>query len=170
MSANLPATVFFTSAVWTGTYAYVFGGDVNTVPTATNMIARYDPVNDVCSIENQVLPTARDTTSAVWTGTEALIFGGSQGSTFYNQIVEFTPSISSSSATPTPTAPTPTPKSSPTLTPASSILPQGNTDVVKWWDWSNGWFVAIFVAIVSMIVSAIGVFLNERRRRPPKID
>ncbi|MGQ0537071.1 MAG: Kelch repeat-containing protein, partial [Methanobacteriota archaeon] len=84
-----------TSAVWTGTHAYVFGGQ-SFVGSAGEQIVRYDPAANQVSLMAATLPSARYGTAAVWTGTHAYVFGGfasfSPGTTIpSNEIVRFDP-------------------------------------------------------------------------------
>src|ERR1051326_4213898 len=74
MSAHLPTARRYTSAVWTGQYAYVFGGWSTSGNTPGYEVLRYDPANDAIRVMNASLPTARWGTSAIWDGTYAYIF------------------------------------------------------------------------------------------------
>ncbi len=78
LADTLPQARHGTSAVWTGTHVYVFGGHDGT--TAVDTIVRYDPGSGSTTTLSTPLPTAREGTAAVWTGTYAYIFGGANTS------------------------------------------------------------------------------------------
>ncbi|MBU4189778.1 MAG: hypothetical protein KJ886_02100, partial [Candidatus Thermoplasmatota archaeon] len=67
MSATLPSKRSSTSAVWNGTYAYVFGGGSGS--SAINQIIRYNQSTDTVTVMSATLPTERGITAALWTGT-----------------------------------------------------------------------------------------------------
>ena len=82
-----------TSAVWTGQYAYVFGGKNSA--GALREVVRYDPMTDSVTTYTTCLPTAVWGTSVAWTGTYAYIFGGawgSQSNKMTSSILRFDPS------------------------------------------------------------------------------
>ena len=87
MSATLPSKRSSTSAVWNGTYAYVFGGGSES--SAINQIVRYNPSTDTVTVMSATLPTGRGINAAVWTGTYAYIFGGYDGYSCLNQILRY---------------------------------------------------------------------------------
>lgn len=65
------------SAVWTGTHAYMFGGDKpGTNAPSTDEITRLDPVTGHSEVIRARLPQTLGDTSAIWDGTHAYIFGG----------------------------------------------------------------------------------------------
>lgn len=79
MNAKLPTRRAFTSAVWDGRYAYVFGGQselVNGTGIDLDEIVRYDPSTDTMQVLPVKLPFGTEAAMAVWTGSEAYIFGG----------------------------------------------------------------------------------------------
>lgn len=97
-AAKLPAVRAFTSAIWDGTYAYIFGGRGSTecergkqCPTNYDQIIRYNPANDEVTVMAGRLPSPRWGTSAVWDGTHAYIFGGHIASGVTNEIVRYDP-------------------------------------------------------------------------------
>jgi hypothetical protein len=84
MSGSLPSERIYTSAVWDGRYAYVFGGTWE--EEIFDEIVRFDPENDTVRLMGAHLSTPRYSTSAVWDGRNrptagcrhgcAYIFGG----------------------------------------------------------------------------------------------
>jgi hypothetical protein len=87
MGATLPTARSSTSAVWDGTYAYVFGGFPDGL--ADPGILRYDPATDTVTAMTATLGT-RGATAAVWTGTHAYIFGGAETASV-DDIVRYDP-------------------------------------------------------------------------------
>lgn len=87
----LPSGRAYASAVWTGTYFFVFGGFDG--HDATNEILRYDPATDDVVVMTAKLPTARYGTSAVWTGEVAYVFGGMQDlePPYHDEVVVYDP-------------------------------------------------------------------------------
>lgn len=61
-----------TSAVWTGAYGYIFGGN-----SGGTDIVRYDAVTNTTTLMGASFPTSVSRTGAVWIGSSAYIFGGS---------------------------------------------------------------------------------------------
>ena len=85
--AGLPSPRQGTSAVWTGTHAYVFGGRDFSY---TNQIVRYDPATDGAVVMGARLPVNIAWTSAVWNGQYAFIFGGTYlwgGYTYHSNVI-----------------------------------------------------------------------------------
>lgn len=79
MNAKLPTGRAFTSAVWDGHYAYVFGGQsafLNGTGVDLDEILRYDPRTDTVQSLPVKLPFGTEAAPAVWTGSAAYIFGG----------------------------------------------------------------------------------------------
>jgi RHS repeat-associated protein len=64
-----------TAAVWTGQYAYVFGGDLGD-NLATKEVVRYSPSANTATVVYTKLPKAMYDTTAVWTGQYAYLIGG----------------------------------------------------------------------------------------------
>lgn len=94
MSAKLPTPRYGTSAVWTGTHAYIFGGVTASTNTEHAQILRYDPVVDQLDVLSATLPAPRYHTSAAYLDGRAFIMGGFPCATFPNyckQIVSFEP-------------------------------------------------------------------------------
>ncbi|MCG2826214.1 MAG: right-handed parallel beta-helix repeat-containing protein [Thermoplasmatales archaeon] len=118
MSATLPSKRSSTSAVWNGTYAYVFGGGSGS--SAINQIIRYNPSTDTVTVMSATLPTERGITAAVWTGTYAYIFGGYDGSSYFSQILRYDPSTDS-------------------ITVMSATLPSGRAAMSAVWDGNNAY-------------------------------
>jgi hypothetical protein len=94
----LPTPSWWTSAIWDGSNAYIFGGD-NTghgVPkwNMMNYIVQFNPTTGTVYVLSfpDILPTGRGVTSAIWDGRNAYIFGGSDDySDALNDIVLFSP-------------------------------------------------------------------------------
>src|SRR5437867_966882 len=63
MDAKFAVPVMFTSAVWDGTSAYIFGGDTQNLESTA--IFRYDPSTDALSLATS-MPARRYQTSAIW--------------------------------------------------------------------------------------------------------
>jgi hypothetical protein len=78
MEAKLPTPRAYTSAIWDGHNAYIFGGRtiINGSSTYLDEVLMYNPLVDEVSVTSQKLPTPREETVAVWTGSAAYIFGG----------------------------------------------------------------------------------------------
>ena len=78
MEAKLPTPRAYTSAIWDGHTAYIFGGRtiINGSVTYLDEILMYNPLVDEVSVIPQNLPTPREGTVVVWTGSAAYIFGG----------------------------------------------------------------------------------------------
>lgn len=70
----LPSARAYTSAIWDGHAAYVFGGSDGA--SFYDEIVRYDPAADTVHVMSAKLPSARAYTSAIWDGRNAYIFGG----------------------------------------------------------------------------------------------
>lgn len=67
MSARLPGAAVLPSAVWSGRYAYVFGGYCEGEPCADGAgIVRYDPLLDTVETMKAELPSPRAATYAIW--------------------------------------------------------------------------------------------------------
>jgi len=82
MQARLPTARAYTSAIWDGSNAYIFGGQtrlINESEITLDEIVRYNPSTDEVSILPQRLPSPRHATVAVWNGSAAYIFGGRDG-------------------------------------------------------------------------------------------
>ncbi len=81
-------------AIWTGSAAYVFGGQ-NDAFGGTTEIVRFDPATEATTVVghlpiNEILP------NVVWTGSTAYLFGAHDGSTdsYYNKVLRFDPGSS----------------------------------------------------------------------------
>lgn len=92
-TVNAPTGRQGMSAVWTGTYVYLFGGTGTDVfgGGATAEILRYDPANDTITTMTETLPTPRYSTTAVWDGTHAYVFGGFDDATVYDDVLQYDP-------------------------------------------------------------------------------
>jgi N-acetylneuraminic acid mutarotase len=72
------------TAVWTGTWMVVWGGDVPDA-SATNTGSRYEPLTDSWSATSTILaPLSRRAHTAVWTGDRMVVWGGIRGDTELN--------------------------------------------------------------------------------------
>jgi len=89
LNSTLPSDRFYTSAVWDGQYAYIFGGYAG--GTLLDEIVRFDPSTGDVTILNSTLPTGRGHAAAIWDGQHAYIFGGFDGG-YLRDIVRFDPS------------------------------------------------------------------------------
>jgi len=101
MKAKLPSGRAYTSAIWNGTNAYVFGGQTrltNGSVITLDEVVRYDPSTDEASILQEKLPSPREGTVAVWTGVAAYIFGGRDGSATDRQIIMMSHELTASTA------------------------------------------------------------------------
>lgn len=89
LAAALPSGRYAASVVWTGTDAYLFGGQGATL---LDEIVRYNPQTGTVSVMTAKLPTGRAFTSAVWDGTHAYVFGGLDSTfAFTDEIVQYDP-------------------------------------------------------------------------------
>lgn len=92
-SGALPTIMSTSSAVWTGSSLYMFGGR-DTGSVALSSIVKYTPSTGAVSPMSATLPGGRWGTSAVWTGQYAYIFGGYDGG-YTNQILRYDPAADS---------------------------------------------------------------------------
>jgi hypothetical protein len=90
LPGRLPTSRWGTSAVWTGSVAYVFGGRQDNISKAD--IVRFDPATGLAATVGS-LPAPRFGTSAVWDGTYAYILGGDGSSGAVRDIVRYRPAI-----------------------------------------------------------------------------
>ncbi|MBI4392399.1 MAG: fibronectin type III domain-containing protein [Euryarchaeota archaeon] len=92
-SADLPSKRWGTSAVFTGTHAFLFGGS-NGGPAFYDDIQRFDPEGATWATMGARLPSGRADTSAVWTGSKVYIFGGrDRNGTDLDDILEYDPAL-----------------------------------------------------------------------------
>ncbi len=96
LDTHLPSPIGLTSAVWTGQYAYIFGGSnypQNYPYYLSKDILKFDPLNNTVSKTATFSPRAD--TSAIWNGKYAYIFGGYRysplGGERLDDIVNFDP-------------------------------------------------------------------------------
>ncbi len=77
LAATLPAQTYGSCAVWTGQYAYLFGGQVYNPNqhVVSSDVVRFNPVTETIAIVAQ-LPEGRAACAAAWDGTFAYIIGG----------------------------------------------------------------------------------------------
>lgn len=78
LPASLPSPRHWTSAVFDGARAYVFGGHDGRGPLAD--IVAFEPYTVRASLLPQRLPLPASETAAVWTGEVAVVFGGNSAS------------------------------------------------------------------------------------------
>src|ERR1044071_2761626 len=71
----LPYNAALAAAVWTGRYAYVFGGSGNAT-AGVDTILRFDPAEATVKVLQVRLPDRRYGLSAVWDGRYAYVLGG----------------------------------------------------------------------------------------------
>jgi len=90
LACTLPTGLGYTSAVWDGQYAYIFGG-WRQEDIYSNETHRFDPITENILTFNSKLPSARGYTSAVWNGQYAYVFGGKNGSSYFDDIIRFNP-------------------------------------------------------------------------------
>lgn len=88
MTAQLPSPRTYTSAVWTGQKAYVFGGGAG---NGLREIVEYDPATDTVQVKAAQLPHGRYAMSAIYDGTHAYLFGGVNQTTAFINILRYTP-------------------------------------------------------------------------------
>lgn len=104
-TANAPTARRGHTAIWSGQYVVVWGGQVSpTTYSATG--ALYDPIADSWTTLNPVgAPAARAYHTAVWTGSEMIVWGGSTASGYLNSGARFSPATQSWTALPATGAP-----------------------------------------------------------------
>jgi hypothetical protein len=90
LPGRLPTSRWGTSAVWTGSVAYIFGGRQDA--SSKSEIVRFDPATGLAATVGS-LPVPRFGTSAVWDGTYAYILGGDGSSGAVTDIVRYRPAI-----------------------------------------------------------------------------
>lgn len=92
--ASLPSGRVATSAVWTGSVFYVFGGD-SCGPYGNclvDQIVRFDPATKAVTIMPTTLPNGGlFASSAVWNGSAAYLFGGISGGSVRSTIWKYDP-------------------------------------------------------------------------------
>ncbi|MFN2609787.1 MAG: kelch repeat-containing protein [Actinomycetota bacterium] len=84
IGAKLPKPKAHSSAIWTGRYAFIFGGgngNWDDTGAGSSDIYRFDPVTESIATMTAHLPVAVAGSSAVWDGTYAYIAGGSTNTT-----------------------------------------------------------------------------------------
>ena len=92
--AKLPHAMGYTSAIWDGKNAYIFGGEYSNLSQIQyyNSIVRFNPDTNEVTTMNATLPTGRAFTSAVWDGRYAYVFGGQTSEADLNDILRYDPS------------------------------------------------------------------------------
>lgn len=96
LNVLLPKHTTRSTAVWTGKYAYIFGGYHGDDPNyCLDDIVRFDPGSNTVKTLSVKLPTGRDRTSSVWDGEYAYIFGGYEEYNWLDEIVCFNPTSNS---------------------------------------------------------------------------
>lgn len=75
MNAKFPANISASSAVWTGTYAYITGWEDRDVDSQMRFY-RYDPSSDSVSVALEASLPMLLGTSAIWNGSRVYVFGG----------------------------------------------------------------------------------------------
>lgn len=121
-NATLPDGRDFTSAVWDGANAYIFGGPQQ---GPTKQILRYNPATDTLTTMSASLPSARWGTSAIWDGSHAYVFGG-YGNGYSKQILRFDPFAD-------------------VLITMNASLPKGMTQASVVWDGSDAYIFGGYV-------------------------
>lgn len=89
--SSLPTPIDSMASVWTGTYAFFFGGGQTRLDTYSDDILRFDPATGEVSTMTSSLPTALRGAAAVWTGTYAFIFGGRSSGGYLDAVVRYDP-------------------------------------------------------------------------------
>jgi len=91
----LPLQLAGTSAVWTGQYAYIFGGRTpdGTATADLDSIYRFDPATEMCALMKARLPSPRYSTGAVMKDGKADIFGGDCASGSLDQVLVYDPAV-----------------------------------------------------------------------------
>ncbi len=76
-SGNVPSARYRHSAVWSGTYMIVWGGNLGVSYTLLNTGGRYNPItNSWEAVGMTNVPLAREFHSSIWTGSEMVVWGG----------------------------------------------------------------------------------------------
>jgi len=118
-STGLPTAVYGTSAVWSGTYAYIFGGVYyNKGYVYSSSIVQWNPSTGTGTTLTAKLPTGVAWTAAAYDGHCAYIFGGYTGSATTSNIVKFNTTTN-------------------TVTTLTAKLPYGLCRMVALWDGKN---------------------------------
>lgn len=86
---HLPSARNGASAVWTGSEAYVFGGNFGDV--VLQDIVRFSPLAGEVATVAAVIPGGRTEAAAAWNGTHAFLFGGRNASGGTDAILRFDP-------------------------------------------------------------------------------
>jgi len=92
--AEMPQNISRNSVVWTGEYAYSFGGYDGPYSNISRLdkIFRFDPITGETIELPSKLPSPRQATTAVWDGQYAYVFGGwGNGIERFDDIVRFDP-------------------------------------------------------------------------------
>jgi N-acetylneuraminic acid mutarotase len=119
VTSVLPTAREYTSAVWDGTNAYVFGGFDGS--TELSDIVAFTPATGAVTELSSSLPSGRAGTSAIWDGNNAYIFGGYQSTgIFLSDIIQFNPATG-------------------TVTKLASTLPSGRESTSAIWDGTNAY-------------------------------
>ncbi|MES2154790.1 MAG: thrombospondin type 3 repeat-containing protein [bacterium] len=74
LAVHLPSPQAGQAAVWSGTHAYIFGGEASLA--SASEVVDFDPVAGTTTVMPAHLPTWRTRFPAVWAGSVAYLFGG----------------------------------------------------------------------------------------------
>lgn len=77
MSSRLAHRASRSSVVWSGSAAYILGGDKS--GTVYDTIQRYDPATDRIDLLSEKLPWANGAMATAWDGQRAFLYGGTTG-------------------------------------------------------------------------------------------